>query len=188
MAIASTMMPLGTTAPDFALPDVRTGNTVSVSEFEGRALVVMFICNHCPYVKHVSSGLARFGDDYADRDLAIVGISSNDIEAYPDDAPEELARVSDELGYPFPVLYDESQEVAHAYGAACTPDFFVFDAGHRLRYRGQFDDARPSSDAPVTGADVRAAVEALLAGEDVSPEQRPSLGCGIKWKPGNEPR
>lgn len=182
MAVASTMLPLGTRAPDFALPDVRTGATVALAELTQRAVVVMFICNHCPYVQRIQSGLVELGRDYQGKDVALVGISSNDPLAYPDDAPAELGRVADALGYAFPVLFDESQDVARAYTAACTPDFFVFGPDRTLVYRGQFDDARPSNAVPVTGADLRAAIEAVLAGSPVSADQRPSLGCDIKWR------
>lgn len=187
MATQSLMRTLGTDAPDFALTDVRTEEVVSRSDFDGRPLAVLFICNHCPYVKRIQPGLASLGSDYAGTDVAIVGISSNDADTYPDDSPAELARVADEVGYMFPLLYDEDQSVAKAYGAVCTPDIYLFDRGHRLVYRGQFDDARPRNDEPVTGRDLRAAIDAVLAGHDVPGEQVPSIGCGIKWKPGNQP-
>lgn len=187
MALESKMRTLGTPAPDFSLPEVRTGDTVSRADFEGRPLAVLFLCNHCPYVKRIQPGLVTLGSDYAATDAAIVGIASNDAKAYPDDSPEELARVADELGYVFPLLYDEDQSVAHAYEAVCTPDIYVFDREHRLVYRGQFDDARPRNDEPVTGRDIRTAIDATLAGLPVPEEQTPAVGCGIKWKPGNEP-
>lgn len=187
MATQSLMRTLGTTAPDFALPDVRTGAVVKRADFEGRPLAVLFICNHCPYVKRIQPGLAALGSDYAGTDVAIVGISSNDAEAYPDDSPAELARVADEVGYVFSVLYDEDQSIAKAYEAVCTPDIYLFDRDHRLVYRGQFDDARPRNDEPVTGRDLRMAIDAVLAGREVPEEQVPSVGCGIKWKPGNRP-
>jgi peroxiredoxin len=187
MAVASTMLELGTPAPDFTLTDVVTGDSLSRDDFGGVALVVMFICNHCPYVQHVQDGLAAFGRDYRDADVSIVAVSSNDATAYPDDAPEPLAEVAEAKGYAFPLLYDASQEVAKAYGAACTPDFFVFGPDRTLVYRGQFDGSRPGNDVPVTGESLRAAVDAILAGEPVPPDQRPSLGCSIKWKSGNEP-
>jgi peroxiredoxin len=187
MAVESKMRTLGTQAPDFSLPDVRTGATVSRSEFDERPLAVLFLCNHCPYVKHIQPGLVALGNDYAATDVAIVGISSNDAAAYPDDSPAELARVADELGYVFPLLYDEDQSVAAAYEAVCTPDIYVFDRDHRLVYRGQFDDSRPRNDEPVTGRDLRAAIDAVLAGLPVFEEQTPAVGCGIKWKPGNAP-
>jgi peroxiredoxin len=182
----STMKPLGTPAPDFALPDT-DGRTVSLSDFEGRALLVMFICNHCPFVQHIRGGLAQLGRDYAERPLGIVAISANDVESHPADGPEKMAEEVKTAGYTFPYLYDETQEVAKAYGAACTPDFFLFDGEHRLVYRGQFDPSRPGNDVPVTGTDLRAALQAVLAGEPALPEQTPSIGCNIKWKPGNEP-
>jgi peroxiredoxin len=187
MAVASTMLELGTPAPDFTLTDVVTGDSLSRDDFGGVALVVMFICNHCPYVQHVQDGLAAFGRDYRDADVSIVAVSSNDATAYPDDAPESLAKVAEAKGYAFPLLYDASQEVAKAYGAACTPDFFVFGPDRTLVYRGQFDGSRPGNDVPVTGESLRAAVDAILAGEPVPADQRPSLGCSIKWKSGNEP-
>lgn len=187
MAVTSTMLPLGTPAPHFALPDVRTGETVSLDKLEGEALLVIFLSNHCPYVKHLQPGLVALGKDYADTPLDIVAIGANDSEAYPEDAPEELARVADRLGYRFPVLFDETQEVAAAYRAACTPDFFLFDADRKLVYRGQFDGARPGNDVPVTGEDLRRAIDAVLEGRPVPEEQRPSMGCSIKWKPGNQP-
>jgi peroxiredoxin len=181
------MRTLGTSAPDFALTDVRTGDTVRRSDFDGRPLAVLFICNHCPYVKHIQSELATLSRDYADTDAAIVGIASNDADAYPGDSPAELARIADEFGYHFPVLYDEDQSVARAYEAVCTPDLYVFDRDHALAYRGQFDDARPRNDEPVTGRDLRAALDAVLTGQPVAGDHIPAVGCGIKWKPGNEP-
>jgi peroxiredoxin len=187
MAVESRMRTLGSPAPDFSLPDVRTGDTVSLTDFAGRPLVVLFICNHCPYVKRIQSGLATLGSDYAGTEVAIVGIAPNDADAYPEDSPTELARVADEIGYDFPLLYDEDQTVALAYEAVCTPDIYVFDHDHLLAYRGQFDDARPRNEEPVTGRDLRAAIDAVLAGLPVDEEQIPSVGCGIKWKPGNEP-
>jgi len=187
MALESTMLALGTPAPGFDLPDTISGRRVQLEELSGKALVVMFICNHCPYVKHVQAGLVSFGRDYADADVAIVAISSNDVDQYPDDSPEQLRIVSQELGYAFPVLFDETQEVAKAYTAACTPDFFLFDSDRTLVYRGRFDESRPNSGVPVTGADLRAALDAVLNDEPVPADQFPSMGCGIKWKPGNEP-
>lgn len=184
----STMLPLGTSAPDFALPDTISGRTVALKDFAGkRALLVIFLCNHCPYVVHVREGLVQLGSDYANKDAALVAISANDPATHPDDAPEKLGELSRKLGYRFPVLFDESQKVAQAYRAACTPDFFVFDAQRKLVYRGQFDGARPGNAVPVTGADVRAALEAVLAGKPVAAQQRASLGCNIKWRRGNEP-
>ena len=188
MAVPSTMLALGTKAPDFELPDVVTGRTVSIRDFDAkRALLVMFICRHCPYVKHVRAELARLGRDFADSELAIVAISANDPADYPEDAPEGLAEEAREAGYAFPYLFDETQEVAKAYTAACTPDLFVFDADRALVYRGQLDDSRPSNVLPVTGADLRAAIDAVLSGGPVSQDQRASVGCGLKWRAGNEP-
>ena len=182
-ATESTMLALGTVAPDFSLPDVVSGRTVSLKDFAGkRALLVMFICRHCPYVKHVQDELARLGRDYADKPMGIVAISSNDAVNYPDDAPESLREMAVQLGFQFPYLYDESQEVARAYDAACTPDFFLFDENRRLVYRGQLDGSRPGNGVPVTGRDLRAAIDAVLAGAPVDPNQKPSLGCTIKWK------
>ena len=187
-ATASTMLGLGTKAPDFSLPDVVTGRTVSLNSFQNKkALLVMFICQHCPFVKHVKSELARLGDDYAAKDVGIVAISSNDPSVAAEDSPAGLKQMVSEWGLHFPVLYDETQAVAKSYNAACTPDFFVFDAGRKLAYRGQLDNSRPSNGVPVTGADLRAALDAVVAGRPVSTEQRPSLGCNIKWKAGNEP-
>jgi peroxiredoxin len=188
VAVPSTMLALGTKAPDFELPDVVSARTVSIRDFDRKqALLVMFICRHCPYVRHVRSELARLGRDFADSDLAIVAISSNDPIEYPEDAPQSLAEEAREAGYAFPYLFDETQEVAKAYTAACTPDFFLFDADHALVYRGQLDDSRPSNGLPVTGEDLRAAIEAVLSGEHVSDDQRASIGCSIKWRAGNEP-
>jgi peroxiredoxin len=188
MARQSRMLPLGNSAPDFALRDTVSGTTVSLANFAGSpALLVAFICNHCPYVKHLIGGFVTFARDYAPRGLAVVAISSNDAASYPDDAPEELARTAKAKGFTFPYLYDESQEVAKAYQAICTPDFFLFDPQRKLRYRGQFDGSRPGYSVPVTGADLRRATEALLQGDPVPPEQKPSIGCGIKWKRGQEP-
>ena len=182
-ATPSVMLALGTRAPDFKLPDVVSGKTFTLKSFEGRkALLVMFICRHCPYVKHVEAELARLGRDYAAKDAAIVAVSSNDARAYPDDAPESLKEQARSAGFPFPYLYDESQSAAKAYSAACTPDFFLFDAERRLVYRGQLDASRPGNSEPVTGKDLRAALEAVLAGRPAAKDQRPSLGCGIKWR------
>ncbi|MEH2267269.1 MAG: thioredoxin family protein [Nostoc sp.] len=185
---ASTMLPLGTKAPDFNLPEVVSGKATSLSTFaDKKALLVMFICRHCPFVKHIQKELVQLGKDYFTSDLAIVAISANDAKNYPDDAPESLQAFSTEQGLNFTLCYDESQETAKAYTAACTPDFFVFDDQRQLVYRGQLDDSRPSNDKPVTGADLRAAIEAVLAGKPVTSEQKPSVGCNIKWKPGNQP-
>jgi peroxiredoxin len=184
---SSTMLTLGTKAPDFSLVNV-DGRTVSLADFAGApALLVMFICNHCPFVKHLASELAQFADEYRRKNVAIVGISSNDVANYPADSPEQMVREAEEQGYSFPYLYDETQEVAKAYRAACTPDFFLFDGDRRLVYRGQFDSSRPDNGMPITGADLRAAVDAVLAGKKLSEKQLSSIGCNIKWKPGNEP-
>ena len=183
MAVSSTMLPLGTPAPDFKLRDTVSGDLVSLSDFDGRAaLLVMFICNHCPYVQHIRHGLAALGRDYADSGAAIVAISSNDPVAYPSDGPEAMAVEAAEIGYTFPYLFDETQDVARAYTAACTPDFFLFGPDRTLVYRGQFDASRPGQLEQVTGADVRAAMDAVLAGEPVSTDQVPSIGCSIKWR------
>ena len=184
----STMLELGTLAPDFALPEPATGNIVSLDQFaDAPALLVMFICNHCPYVKHIADALAVFCREQQARGLAVIAINSNDVSSHPDDAPARMVQEVTSRGYSFAYLYDESQAVAQAYHAACTPDFFLFDAKQRLAYRGQFDDARPGNGAPVDGNDLRRAVDDLLAGRPVNTDQRPSLGCNIKWKPGNEP-
>lgn len=183
----STMLPLGTEAPDFRLPDP-AGEEHSLSDFaDAPALLVAFICNHCPYVQHIRSELARFGREYQAKGLAIVAVSSNDVGAYPEDGPEAMAEEAVRVGYTFPYLYDESQAAAKAYRAACTPDFFLFDRQRRLVYRGQFDGSRPGSDLPVTGGDLRSATDAVLAGGPVAAEQTPSMGCNIKWKAGNAP-
>jgi peroxiredoxin len=182
------MLELGTKAPDFSLPDVVSGRSISIETFAGKkALLVMFICQHCPFVKHVKAELARLGRDYSRKDIGIVGISSNDPAVSAEDSPEGLRRMVAEWGLSFPVCYDETQEVAKRYAAACTPDLYLFDAERRLVYRGQLDDSRPSNGKPVTGADIRAAIDAVLAGRDVNPHQVPSLGCNIKWRPGNAP-
>jgi peroxiredoxin len=183
----STMLPLGTAAPDFRLPDTN-GKLVSPADFSGKsALLVMFVCNHCPFVKHIRSALAQLGRDYIPRGAAIVAISSNDVVNYPEDGPALMKEEAQEAGYNFPYLYDESQAVAKAYRAACTPDFYLFDKNRKLVYRGQFDDSRPGNGVPVTGKDLRAALDAVLAGKPVPQDQKASLGCNIKWKPGNEP-
>lgn len=181
-ATPSKMMPLGTPAPDFALPEVTTGAMVALADFpREQPLLVMFICHHCPYVIHVQAELARLGHDYAGR-AAQLAISANDATAYPDDAPAGLRRMASAQGFPFPFCYDESQATARAFGAACTPDFFLFDRERRLAYRGQLDDSRPGNGHTVSGRDVRAALDAVLLGTPVSPDQHPSLGCNIKWK------
>lgn len=185
-SVTSTMLPLGTEAPAFELPDIR-GNRVSISDFEGAAaLLVVFMCNHCPYVKHVRESFVELVKQYA-KGVAVVAISSNDVEVFPDDSPQQMARDAETFGYTFPYLYDQTQDVARAYRAACTPDFFLFDAERRLVYRGQMDSSRPGSDKAPTGEDLRAALDAVLAGGQISPQQKPSMGCSIKWKPGKEP-
>ncbi len=184
----STMQELGTPAPDFRLLEPATGKYRSLEEFkEAPALLVVFMCNHCPYVIHIREALAEFAREYQPKGLAMVGINANDADNYPDDSPEKMVEEVKKAGYTFPYLYDADQSVAKAYRAACTPDFFLYDTDRKLVYRGQFDDARPRNDEPVTGKDLRAAVEAVLAGKPVPEEQKPSLGCNIKWKPGNEP-
>lgn len=184
---SSTMLVLGTRAPDFQLPDVVSGQMISPAAFASKALLIMFICQHCPYVKHVKQELGRIGKDYTEQDVGIVAISANDITNYPDDAPDRLKAMAQELGFRFPFCYDENQETAKTYTAACTPDFFLFDANQRLVYRGQLDESRPGNDKPVNGRDLRFALDQVLAGQPVNPDQRPSIGCNIKWKPGNEP-
>ena len=184
----STMLTLGTEAPAFQLPDAVSGETISLATFNGKqGLLVMFICQHCPYVQHIKHELAKLGNDYAGKSIGIVAISANDAEKYPDDAPDQLKAMAKELGFKFPFCYDETQQVAKAYTAACTPDFFLFDKDRKLVYRGQLDDSRPENGKPVTGDDLRAAMKRIESGESVYPEQRPSIGCNIKWKPGNEP-
>ena len=185
---ASTMLALGTTAPDFQLLDVTTGETISLATFSGKkALLVMFICRHCPFVKHVQTELAKIGQDYSYKNVGLVAISSNSVQTHPEDAPEKLKEMAEELGFNFPYCYDESQAVAKAYTAACTPDFFLFDSSLKLVYRGQLDDSRPSNSKPVTGADLRTALDAVLTDQAVSSDQIPSVGCNIKWHPGSEP-
>jgi peroxiredoxin len=184
---ASTMLKLGTKAPSFELVNV-DGRTVSLNDFRGKpALVVMFICNHCPFVKHIAAELSRFGADYQNKGAAIVAINSNDASTYPDDSPERMVHEAEERGYVFPYLYDEDQEAAKAYHAACTPDFFVFDGQQQLAYRGQFDSSRPGNGVPVTGEDLRRALDAVLSKQPVSATQKPSIGCNIKWRGGQEP-
>jgi peroxiredoxin len=184
----STMLSLGTQAPDFNLPDVVSGQMIALDSFAGKqALLVMFICRHCPFVKHIQQELAQIGKDYGTQSVGIVAVSANDVASYPDDAPDKMKDMAVELEFTFPFCYDESQDTAQAYAAACTPDFFLFDAARRLVYRGQLDDSRPSNGRPVTGRDLRAALDAVLAGQPVNPDQKPSLGCNIKWKPGKEP-
>jgi peroxiredoxin len=182
------MLPLGTEAPDFSLTDVVSGGTVSLADFDdANALLVMFICRHCPYVAHVRPAISRLGREHTDAGLGILAISANDPATYPEDAPENLAAEAVEAGYTFPYLFDETQEVAKAYTAACTPDFFLFGGDRKLVYRGQFDPSRPRNGIPVTGEDLRAAIDAVLEGRPVTDDQHPSIGCSIKWRPGNEP-
>lgn len=187
----STMLPLGTRAPDFALPDenpLTDRGEVTLKDYGDRpAVLVAFVCNHCPYVKHIVDEFVDHAADYQDRGVGVVAISSNDPEDYPDDAPDEMARLAEEKGFGFPYCFDETQQVAQAYRAACTPDFFLVDDDLELFYRGQFDDSRPGNDQPVTGEDLDEAVDRALAGEEPPEEQTPSQGCSIKWKPGNEP-
>ncbi len=181
------MMALGTLAPDFHLPDTK-GKVVSRDDFKDKAaLLVVFMCNHCPYVQHIRVHFAQLVRDYQKRGVAVVGINANDVDSYPEDSPENMASDAETFGYTFDYLYDESQEVAMAYHAACTPDFFLFDKERKLFYRGQMDSSRPGNDIPVTGKDLRAALDAVLSGNKLSGDQKPSLGCNIKWKPGNEP-
>ena len=183
VATPSTMLELGTEAPEFSLPDTISGETLSLAGLKSdQASVVMFLCNHCPFVKHVNPQLVQLANDYQPRGVSFVAISSNDVDNYPEDSPEKMKEYAARLGYPFPYLYDETQEVARAYRAACTPDFYIFDRELKLVYRGQLDDSRPNSGIPLTGADMRAALESILAGQPVDPEQKPSLGCNIKWK------
>lgn len=184
----STMLPLETLAPDFELVDVLSNQNITLSHFTAqKALLVIFFCCHCPFVKHVETEIAKISRDYQPQNLGIIGISVNDIERYPDDAPDQLKIMAERLGFNFPVCYDSTQNVAKAYKAACTPDFFLFDSQFKLVYRGQLDDSRPGNNLPVTGKDLREAIEAILAGKPISSEQKPSIGCNIKWKPGNEP-
>jgi peroxiredoxin len=186
-ATLSTMLPLGTKAPDFSLPDTQ-GKTVSLEDFrESPALLVIFMCNHCPFVKHILDHLVKLVKEYQDKGLAVVAINSNDVSTYPDDSPEKMADVAKSKDFTFAYLYDENQDVAEAYRAACTPDFFLFDSQQKLFYRGQMDDSRPGNDVPITGEDLRKAIDAVLQGEEPPKKQKPSMGCNIKWKTGNEP-
>ncbi|MGG3888810.1 thioredoxin family protein [Metabacillus fastidiosus] len=179
----SKMFPLGSTAPDFNLLNTANDETVSLQDIKSdTATVIMFICNHCPFVKHVDDELIRLANDYQPKGISFIAISSNDVENYPDDSPENMKKTAEELGYPFPYLYDETQEVAKAYDAACTPDFYIFDGDLKCVYRGQLDDSRPGNEKTVTGESIRAALDALLHNETVSDVQKPSLGCNIKWK------
>lgn len=187
----STMLALGTVAPGFTLPNTNPsygGDIVSVEDCAAaRALLVAFICNHCPYVKHIKDDFSAFAREFAEKGLAVIAVSSNDASEYPEDGPEAMAEDARRHGYTFPYLFDEDQNVARAYHAACTPDFFLFDGERKLVYRGQYDDSRPSNDVPVTGADLRAAADAMLSGGPVAPDQKPSIGCNIKWRSGNAP-
>ncbi len=179
----SNMIPLGTLAPGFTLPDTVTGNSFSLQNLKGeKATVVMFLSNHCPYVKHVNSELVKMSNEYLPKGVKFIAISSNDVVSHPDDAPDRMRETAQQLGYPFPYLYDESQQVAKAYDAACTPDFYIFDKDLKLVYRGQLDDSRPSNQVPLTGKDMRAALDNILSGKEVSPYQRPGIGCNIKWR------
>lgn len=183
----STMLELGTVAPDFMLPEPATQRIIARQDFNGKPLLVAFICNHCPYVIHIRDAFIQLANEYQQRGVAIIAINANDVENYPDDSPEKMAEEVKKYNYPFPYLYDETQAVAKAYQAACTPDLFLFDRHHQLFYRGQFDGARPKNDVPVTGEDLRQALALLLADHYPPAEQKPSLGCNIKWKAGNEP-
>jgi peroxiredoxin len=184
----STMLQLGTQAPDFSLVDVVSDKVINLHTFsKKKALLVMFICKHCPFVQHIKYELAKLGKDYRHKDIGIVAISANDVKNYPDDAPAQLASMAEELDFKFPFCYDETQEVAQAYKAACTPDFFLYGKDRKLVYRGQLDDSRPGNNIPVTGRDLRAAIDAVLGGKPVSPNQKASIGCNIKWKPNNQP-
>jgi peroxiredoxin len=188
VAVPSTMLPLGTRLPEFSLPNAVDGRTVSSADFDGQpALLVMFLCNHCPYVQHVKGEIGRIAKEYAPRGVGVVAISSNDIAAFPEDAPEKMKELAQREGWAFPYLFDETQAVAKAFRAACTPEFYLFDRDRKLVYRGQLDDSRPKNNVPVTGRDLRAALDAVLAGRPVPRDQVPSVGCNIKWKPGNEP-
>ena len=183
----STMLEIGTRAPAFSLPEPATGNQIGLDDYSDQPLLVVFSCNHCPYVLHILESFTEFANAVIERGLGVVMISANDVGGYPDDSPEKMAALAKRMGFGFPYLYDESQQVASAYRAACTPDFFLFDAGHGLVYRGQYDGARPGNSVAVTGSDLRAAVDALLAGSEIAAEQVPSVGCNIKWRAGNEP-
>ena len=182
----STMLDIGTIAPPFNLRDF-SGQIYSISDYKNKSLLVMFICNHCPFVKHIAEKLAELGKHYEEQGVGVVGISSNDIQKHPDDSPQKMKEFAGSYGFTFPYLFDESQEVAKSYRAACTPDFYLFDSGHKLVYRGQMDDSRPGNNIPVTGKDLSEAVENLAAGKPISSDQKPSIGCNIKWIPGNEP-
>jgi len=183
----STMLGIGTQAPEFSLPDPASGKSVSLADYTGKPLLVIFSCNHCPYVLHILESLTSFANEKQHQGLAVVMISANDVAGYPADGPDKMAQLAQSYGFEFPYLYDESQQIARAYRAACTPDFFLFDDKHQLVYRGQYDGSRPGNQIPVDGSDMRAAVDALLAGDAIPGDQIPSVGCNIKWRPGNEP-
>lgn len=183
----STMIDLGTRAPDFSLPEPKTGQQIALADYAGKPILVAFICNHCPYVIHIAKEFSDFAKTYQEKGLAVIAINANDVENYADDSPEKMVTMIEEYGFDFPYLFDESQQTAKIYQAACTPDFFLFDAQHELFYRGQFDSSRPRNDDTVTGADMRSAADALLAGKPAPEKQLASLGCNIKWKVGNEP-
>lgn len=187
MGVSSTMLELGTAAPDFSLPDT-TGKLVSLADYkQAPAALVVFMCNHCPYVKHIAHAFAEFARNYQAKGVAIIGINANDVSTHPDDSPEKMAEEAKKIGYTFPYLYDETQEIAKSYRAACTPDFFLFNKDRKLVYRGQFDGSRPGNNVPVTGQDLRAALDAVLQDQPVPAEQKASMGCNVKWKAGNEP-
>ena len=178
----SNMLALHTPAPDFSLPEPATGQTVQLSDFAGQPLLVAFICNHCPFVVHVNDELVKLANEYKEKGIGFLAISANDVVKHPDDGPDRMKAIALQLAYPFPYCYDETQEVAKKFGAACTPDFFIYDANNQLVYRGQLDDSRPGNGIPVTGSDIRNALDSLITGNAVSTEQRPSIGCNIKWK------
>lgn len=186
-AVSSTMLELGTTAPNFSLPDT-SGKLVSLADYrQAPATLVVFMCNHCPYVKHIASQFAEFAREYQAKGVAVIGINANDVSTHPDDSPAKMAEEAKKMGYTFPYLFDETQEVAKSYRAACTPDFFLFDKDHKLAYRGQFDGSRPGNNVAVTGEDLRMALNAVLQDQPAPTEQKASMGCNIKWKAGNEP-
>jgi peroxiredoxin len=187
MAAQSTMIALGTQAPEFSLHNAVDGRKIARDQYAGQPLLVMFICNHCPYVVHVRSELGRLARDYGPKGLAMVAINSNSTQSHPEDGPENMKKLALSEGWPFPFLFDETQQVARSYHAVCTPEFYLFDRTHTLRYRGQLDDSRPGSEIPVTGKFLRAAIDAVLAGTPVNDDQKPSVGCSIKWRSGNEP-
>jgi len=187
VSTASTMLELGTSAPAFTLPEPLTGKSISLNDYAGKPILIAFVCNHCPYVLHILDAFTEFTREYKEKGLETIAINANDVENYPDDSPEKMAELAKQKGFSFPYLFDESQDIAKAYQAACTPDYFLFDKEHTLVYRGQFDSARPKNDSPITGADMRAAANTVLNGEIPGPDQIASLGCNIKWKEGNSP-